>query len=287
MDMLGNISCCFDASKDVGETSIELVVCNCPVTKRCCTRWEQVTYAMAVAFSLMDFIADLLGYVTFVDVVADPSTIQVYINVWLAFLIISGIILASEVLLPLYSIYHTCSCRQDQQTEDEGLEKLRRVTRYWNRVNSFTVILSEDGVIALVRILIAFKSTEAIVDLQSVQGQISAIMAFCITFFRHCFLIMQIIVKMGKNDIAFWRCPPVSPGYLDRSTKGLFLFYLIILFISCCALATTGMSMIISVGAMAIHVEDSSDFLLNTVLLSLSIPGSFAVSIFLVVLTRW
>lgn len=285
MDVLGNISCCFDASKDVGETSIELVVCHLPVSKRCCTRWEQVTYIMAVAFSCMDFLADLLGYVTFVDIIEDPSSIQVYINVWLAFLIISGMILLSEVMLPLYSIYFTC--KKGYDAEDEHLEKMRRNTRYWNRANSFTVILSEDGVIALVRILIAFKSTEAIVDLQSGPGRVSAIMAFCITFFRHGFLLIQIIAKLGRNEITFWRCPPYSPGTFDRSTKGMYLFYAVILLLSCCALATTGMSMMISMDAITIHVEDSSDFLLNTVLLSLSIPGSFLVSAFLIGLTRW
>lgn len=287
MDVLGNISCCFDASKDVGETSIEMVVCHCPVSKRCCTRWEQVTYVMAVLFSIMDFTADLLGYLTFVKMVHDPSSIQILIDIWLAFLIVSGIILVSEVVLPIYSIWHTCSCKENFHSDEGGLERLRLVTKYWNRVNSMTVILSEDGIIALVRILIAFRSTEAILDLQSVQGQISAVMAFCITLFRHVFLIIQIITKMSQDDIGFWRCPPGPREGLNRSAKGLYVFYLAILFISCCALATTGMSMIISLGAMAVYVEDSSDFLLNTVLLSLSIPGSYVVSLFLVVLTRW
>ena len=73
MDILSNLSCCFDASQDIAETGVELVVCDIPVSKQCCVRWETATYVAAVIFSLTDFIADVFGYVSFTGSVQDKE----------------------------------------------------------------------------------------------------------------------------------------------------------------------------------------------------------------------
>ena len=125
MDVLSNLSCCFDASKDIGETSVELVVCNCAVSKRCCLKWETTTYIAALLFSTADFLADVFGYVSFVNIVSDPGPIQVYINAWLAFLIISGIIVISEIALPIFSSVRLAGCCDKQEKTEEELDAYR------------------------------------------------------------------------------------------------------------------------------------------------------------------
>lgn len=288
MDILNNLSCCCDASKDLAETGVELVVCNCRVSQACCIRWEIVTYVLALVFSMMDFFADLAGYITFSEATSERGSISTYMTVWLVFLILSGVILLSEVILPLYSICVVQACCGVRGSYDsEQTDSFRRKTKYWNRVNSFAVILSEDGVIALTRILIAFRSADAVLDLQSTSGWISALLAFVVTFFRHWMLMIQLVIKLRRNKVLFSRCPPWSKGYCDKSTVGLYLFYLTVMLVSCCAMGATGMSMLISFDQITIYYNDQRDFLLNSVLLSTFIPGAYILSLFIIGLVVW
>ena len=288
MDVFNSLSCCMDCSKDVAETSVELVICNCAATKTCCVRWETFTYVAAVLFSAMDFTADLFSYVSFTNTIPQDelTPINIYVYVWFTFMIISGVLLLSEVTLPIYCIVllHKYGEVEDG---DEKVDKLRTTAKYWSRVNSFAVILSEDGIIALARILIAFKSVSAIEELQAPEGQIASVVACAVTLLRHCLFIMQIIVKLGHNNINLNRCPSWDEGKCTKSFCGLYAFFFTILFISCCALAATGMSMLISLDAIKIKDRDNVDFLMNVSLIGLFITGSYIISAFIICITRW
>ncbi|KAF6019571.1 hypothetical protein EB796_022119 [Bugula neritina] len=202
-DALANIACCFDASKDLGETSVELVICNCSVTKRCCIKWETFTFVAALVFSSVDFIADVFGYKSFVDTVSDKQKIQVYIDVWLALMIFSGVIILSEISLPLYSLINITGCCTKATMEEEDVDKYREKTKYWSRANNIAVVLTEDGVVALIKVLIAFRSVDAVQDLQETAGVVNSCIAFAVTFLRHCLLMMQIITKLSRNNVCF------------------------------------------------------------------------------------
>lgn len=279
-----------DCSKDVAETSVELVVCNCAATKSCCVKWETITYVLAVFFSGLDFTADLISFVVFEKDISKeeniPIEVDTYMDVWRIFVAISGVLLLSEILLPIYCLV-LLRKYGDVADGDERVDKMRTTAKYWSRVNSFTVILAEDGVIALVKILIAFKSVTAINDLQSQVGKISCVVACTVTFLRHCLFIIQMIVKLGNNDINLNRCPSWEKGQCTKSFCGLYIFFFTILFISSCALGATGMAMMISLDAIDIHIDDDVDNNLNIVLVGIFVPGSYIVSVFIICLTRW
>jgi len=249
-------------------------------------------YIAAVGFSIMDFIADLCGYISFKNAVDSTEGIEDYMNVWLSFLIISGLVLLSEIGLPMYSLHkmQLCCCGHyavNSELEEDAIERYRTQAKYWSRFNSFSVILAEDGVVALARILIAFKSVTAVADLQEMAGVVSAVIAFTVTVFRHILFLLQLIVKMSRNEIIFSRRPWWEKGQCTKASYGLYAFYFGILFISCCALATTGLSLLISTGVFVIHYDDVDDFNLNAVTLAISIPGAYLLSCFIVFLSRW
>ncbi|XP_067931607.1 uncharacterized protein [Watersipora subatra] len=287
MELLSNLSCCFDASKDIGETSIELVICNCPVSKRCCLKWETATYFSALIFSLADFLADAFGYVSFVKNMDNHEVVQTYITIWLSFLIVSGVIVLSEMALPIYSLIRLTGCGAGADKSDEEMDGFRKVAKYWGRTNNILVVFTEDGIIAMVRILIAFKSIEAIADLQTTTGLVTSAIAFVVTFLRHCLLMIQIAAKLSKNDVIFSKCPAWAPGYCTKGTFGLLFLFFFTLFLSSCSVALTGMSMAISAELIEIHYNDSTDFWLNITLLCMAAPAVFFISFFITVQTRW
>lgn len=125
MELLNNLSCCFETSKDIGETSVELVICDCAISKKCCLRWETITYVSALIFSLADFFADLFGYITFESSLTDPGPIQGFIDAWLAFLVVSGVIVVSEVALPVYSLVRLSGCCAKEDNSEEELDSYR------------------------------------------------------------------------------------------------------------------------------------------------------------------
>ncbi|XP_067934315.1 uncharacterized protein [Watersipora subatra] len=285
MEVLSNLSCCFDTSKSIGETSVELVICDFPLSKQCCLRWETITYVCALAFSLADFLADAFGYVSFVSNLEDHDEVKNYITAWLIFLILSGVIVLSEIALPIYSLVKL-SCSRVNRSEEET-NKFREVTKYWSRANNVLVILTEDGIIAIIRILIAFRSVEAVADLQTTSGVVSSAVAFVVTILRHGLLTIQLITKLSKNGVTFSKCPAWAPGYCTKGTLGLILLFFFTLFLSSCSVGLTGMSMAISAQLIDIYHRDSIDFLLNVTLLGLSVPAVFIVTLFLVIQMRW
>lgn len=290
MDVLNNISCCFDASKDIGEASVELVVCDCAISKRCCLRWETCTYAAAIVFSSADFIADVFAYISFVGIVSDPAPIKTYIDIWLVFIVISAIIIVSEIALPIYSVVKLRGCCENRLSADgadDATDKFRMTAKYWSRANNILVIATEDGVIALIRILIAFKSVEAVSDLQTTAGATTSCIAFAVTIMRHILLMVQLITKFSKNNVTFSKCPSWEKEYCTAGTCGLIALFVATLFLSCCSLGLTGMSMAISLELFDVHFNDSVDFLLNITLLSLFVPLAFVFSTFVIIITRW
>lgn len=284
MDVLSNISCCFDASKDIAETGVELVVCDMPVSKRCCIKWEIFTHVAAVIFSVTDFVADVCGFVAFDNTVEDRVRIELYIDVWLGAMVVSGVLIISEIALPIYSIVRIQ--RQQEQSEEED-ERFRTCNKYWGRFNNVSVILSEDGVVAVARILIAFNSEKAISELQTVTGKVTSCITFGVTLMRHCLLMSQIITKLSKNEVHFSKCPPCRKGICNKGVCGFFLLFFFTLFLSCLSIALTGMSMTISLDLMDIHLNDDTDFMLNVFVMSFSVPLVYVFSIFLIILTRW
>lgn len=154
---LSNISCCLEASEDVSETAVELVICDLPFSNTCCLKWETLTYAAAVVFSIIDLIVDAISYATFAD--KDDENTKYYLYVWLIFMVFSGFLMITEI----HSIVHI----RREKTEEEG-ESFRAVT-------NTSVIIAEDRIVAIARILMAFDgSAAAIADLQSTLGKISA-----------------------------------------------------------------------------------------------------------------
>lgn len=282
MDVLSNISCCFDASKDIAETGVELVFCDIPVSKKCCLKWETLTYMAAVVFSTVDLVADVFGYVSFVNIVSDKEPIQIYIDLWFSFMVFSGFLIISEIALPIYSIVHI----RREKTEEEA-DRFRTVTKYWSRANNVFVIIAEDGFVAIARILIAFKSEEALEDLQNLTGEVTSCITFVVTLLRHFLLISQIVMKLSRNKVILSRHPRWEAGYCTRGTVGFYMLFFTTLFLSCISLGLTGMSMAISLDLIEIHLDDNIDFLLNITLMSISIPGLYIFSVFVVILTRW
>lgn len=286
-ELLANISCCFDASKDIGETSVEMVACDCKVSKRCCLKWETFTYCAAMIFSAADFIADVFGYISFVDLVADTSSISIYIKIWLICLIISGILMLSEISLPIYSLHKLSGCCGRKEASEEQLDSSRQVAKYWSRFNNISVVFMEDGLIAMVKILIAFKSIEAVDDLQTRTGIITSAIAFGVTMLRHFLLLGQIISKLARNGVSFSKSPSWEEGYCSKGTSGLYTLFIVTLFLSCASIAATGMSMAIAAGQIDIHLDDNKDFKFNIALVGLTIPGLMIVSVFIIIQTRW
>ena len=282
MDNLNNLSCCFDASKDIAETGVELVVCDIPVSKQCCVRWETATYVAAVIFSLTDFIADVFGYVSFTGSVQDKENIQIYINIWLIFMIVSGFLIVSEIGLPIYSLIN-----MDKEKTEEEADKYRLISKYWSRANNISVILAEDGFVAGARIFIAFLSEPALNDLQTTTGAVTSAITFVVTCLRHILLIAQIVSKLSRNSVLFSRCPAWPAGYCTQGTVGFYMLYFTTLFLSCLSLSLTGMSMAISLDLIEIHLDDGIDFQFNITLMALFTLGMYIVSVFLVILTRW
>lgn len=283
MDLLNNISCCFDTSKDLAETGLELVVCDIKISKRCCVRWETVTYVVAMIFSVTDLIADIFGYVSFVNVVDDKSPIEIYIWIWLTATIISCFVIVSEIALPIYTIRNM---RRPDKTEEQE-EKFRLVGKYWSRANNVLVILTEDGVIAAAKILIAFRAAAAVEDLQTTTGVVTSTITFTVTILRHCLLVGQIVAKLSRNGVVFSKRPPWEDGYCVKGTVGFYVLFFTTLFLSCVSLALTGMAMTIALDLKEIHLDDRIDFLLNITLLLVFIPGAFIFSVSIIVLARW
>jgi len=286
-DALANIACCFDASKDLGETSVELVICNCPATKKCCIKWETFTFVAALVFSSVDFIADVFGYKSFVDTVSDKQEIQVYINIWFVLIITSGVIILSEISLPLYSLIKIAGCCTNKSVTDEEIIKCREKTKYWSRANNISVVLTEDGVVALIKVLIAFQSVDAVQDLQETAGVVNSCIAFAVTFLRHCLLMIQIITKLSRNNVLFSKCPAWESGYCVKATLGIYCLFFLTLFLSCCSIGLTGMSMAISLKLIDIYHDDIEDFMLNITLLSVIVPCIMILSVFIIIQTRW
>jgi len=73
----------------------------------------------ASAFSLVDFIADVFGYKSFADTVTDKQEIQVYINIWFVLIVISEVIILSEISLPLYSLINRTGCWTNTKDDDD------------------------------------------------------------------------------------------------------------------------------------------------------------------------
>jgi len=83
-----------------------------------------------------------------------------------------------------------------------------------------TVVLTEDGVVALIKVLIVFQSVDAAQDLQETAGVVNSCIAFAVTFLRHCLLMIQIITKLNKDKVMFSKCPAWESGRCKKATQG-------------------------------------------------------------------
>lgn len=139
----------------------------------------------------------------------------------------------------------------------------------------------------MIRILIAFKSPQAVLELQTTTGAATSAIAFGVTILRHCLLMAQIVTKFSKNKVMFSKCPAWEKDYCNKLTCGLLSLFFATLFLSCCSLGLTGMSMAISVELFDIHYDDAEDFLLNISLLAIAVPATYVFSVFVIMQTRW
>lgn len=182
------------------------------------------------------------------------TTMQLYAYVWMAGLVSSIFIEISNIVFlgcstkQLMLHGNLCCVRSNrvQPTKNNKNKPPNRVFLHWQKVNFFLQFVCEICMVAIPKILIAFKSPEAEAMLRTEAEQIASIVSLVVTLFELLLVIIPVWVKIYKKQ-----------GFLKL------IWSLFCLFAGCVAAAPAVLTMLISLSMFEVYHDDSTDFNVN------------------------